>query len=86
MLAEIIERVGPFKLQYREPTFQTLVRSIVYQQLSGKAALTIFNRLTAASSSRIRNSYNASSCSKLRGFTSQPLRGLTSRKPSLCSR
>jgi DNA-3-methyladenine glycosylase II len=48
VLAAIISRVGPFKLQYREPTFQTLVRSIVYQQLSGKAALTIFNRLTAA--------------------------------------
>jgi DNA-3-methyladenine glycosylase II len=48
VLAAIIDRVGPFKLQYREPTFQTLVRSIVYQQLSGKAALTIFNRLLAA--------------------------------------
>jgi DNA-3-methyladenine glycosylase II len=48
VLAAIIGRVGPFKLEYREPTFQTLVRSIVYQQLSGKAALTIFNRLTAA--------------------------------------
>ena len=48
VLAGIIDRVGPFKLEYREPIFQTLVRSIVYQQLSGKAALTIFNRLTAA--------------------------------------
>lgn len=47
ILAEIIARVGPFRIEYREPTFQTLVRSIVYQQLSGKAALTIFNRLTA---------------------------------------
>ena len=47
-MASIIDRVGAFKLQYREPTFQTLVRSIVYQQLSGKAALTIFNRLLAA--------------------------------------
>jgi DNA-3-methyladenine glycosylase II len=48
VLAAIIDRVGPFKLEYREPIFQTLVRSIVYQQLSGKAALTIFNRLAAA--------------------------------------
>jgi DNA-3-methyladenine glycosylase II len=48
VLAAIIDRVGAFKLEYREPTFQTLVRSIVYQQLSGKAALTIFNRLMAA--------------------------------------
>ncbi|MGH9666847.1 MAG: DNA-3-methyladenine glycosylase family protein [Bryobacteraceae bacterium] len=47
ILAGIIARVGPLRIQYREPCFQTLVRSIVYQQLSGKAALTIFNRLTA---------------------------------------
>lgn len=51
VLAAIIERVGPYSIQYREPTFQTLVRSIVYQQLSGKAALTIFNRLVAATAS-----------------------------------
>ncbi len=43
VLAAIIERVGPYKIKYSEPTFQTLVRSIVYQQLNGKAALTIFN-------------------------------------------
>jgi DNA-3-methyladenine glycosylase II len=48
VLAAIIERVGPLAIQYREPIFQTLVRSIVYQQLNGKAALTIFNRLAAA--------------------------------------
>ena len=48
VLAAIIDRVGPFKIQYREPVFQTLVRSIVYQQLHGKAALTIFNRLMEA--------------------------------------
>lgn len=48
VLASIIERVGPFTMQYREPVFQTLVRSIVYQQLSGKAALTILNRLLEA--------------------------------------
>src|SRR5215471_11815667 len=48
VLAAIIERVGPYKIQYREPNFQSLVRSIVYQQLHGKAALTIFNRLMEA--------------------------------------
>ena len=51
VLAAIIERAGPFKIQYREPVFQTLVRSIVYQQLNGKAALTIFNRLMDAAKS-----------------------------------
>ena len=48
VLGAIIQRVGPFKMEYREPTFQVLVRSIVYQQLSGKAALTIFTRLKRA--------------------------------------
>jgi DNA-3-methyladenine glycosylase II len=48
VLGSIIERVGAYKIQYHEPTFQTLVRSIVYQQLNGKAAATIFGRLAAA--------------------------------------
>src|SRR6202167_4509551 len=48
VLAAIIDRAGPYKIEYREPVFQTLVRSIVYQQLNGKAALTIFNSLAAA--------------------------------------
>jgi len=48
VLAAIIERAGPYKIEYREPVFQTLVRSIVYQQLNGRAALTIYNRLTDA--------------------------------------
>ena len=48
VMGAIIERVGPYRIEYREPVFQSLVRSIVYQQLNGKAALTIFNRLHAA--------------------------------------
>jgi DNA-3-methyladenine glycosylase II len=48
VLGTIIQRVGPYRMQFRDPNFHTLVRSIVYQQLSGKAALTIFNRLIAA--------------------------------------
>jgi DNA-3-methyladenine glycosylase II len=48
VLRAIIERVGKYSIEYREPAFQTLVRSIVYQQLSGKAAGTIFRRLADA--------------------------------------
>ena len=48
VMGTIIERVGPYKMQYRDPSFHSLARAIVYQQLNGKAALTIFNRLTAA--------------------------------------
>ena len=45
VLAEIIERVGPYRMQFRDPVFSTLVRSIVYQQLSGHVASRIFERL-----------------------------------------
>ena len=48
VLAAIIERVGPYRVTFREPTFQTLVRSIAFQQLNGKAARSIFDRLVAA--------------------------------------
>ena len=48
VLAQIIERAGPYKITYTEPGFETLVRSIVFQQLNGKAAATIFGRLKTA--------------------------------------
>src|ERR1035437_475964 len=48
VLADIIRRTGPFTMEYREPVFETLVRSIVYQQLSGRVASVIFGRLHAA--------------------------------------
>jgi len=46
VLARVIEIVGPCRLESRrEGThFQALVRSIVFQQLSGKAAATILSR------------------------------------------
>lgn len=47
-MAKIIREVGPCTMGYREPTFESLVRSIVYQQLSGKVASVIFARLHAA--------------------------------------
>jgi DNA-3-methyladenine glycosylase II len=45
VLAAVIDRVGTYDMQYHEPTFRALVRSIVFQQLHGKAARTIFDRL-----------------------------------------
>ena len=53
ILAAIITRVGPFKITYREPTFQALARAIVFQQLSTKAALTIYGRLETAAGGTI---------------------------------
>jgi DNA-3-methyladenine glycosylase II len=47
VLAAIIERIGPCRMQFSEPTFHSLAEAILYQQLNGKAAVTIFNRFTA---------------------------------------
>jgi DNA-3-methyladenine glycosylase II len=47
VLAAIIERIGPFRMEYGEPTFHSLAEAILYQQLNGRAAVTIFNRFTA---------------------------------------
>ena len=43
----IIERVGPCRMEFGEPTFHSLAEAIVYQQLNGKAAVTIFKRFAA---------------------------------------
>jgi DNA-3-methyladenine glycosylase II len=48
VMARIIEKIGPYKIAYREPDFTTLARSIVYQQVSGAAAATMLRRLTEA--------------------------------------
>jgi len=49
VLARVIERVGPCRIELRTAGshFQALTRSIVYQQLSGKAAGTILARFNA---------------------------------------
>jgi len=52
-LASIITRVGPYKITYREPTFQALARAIVFQQLNGNAARTIHGRLEEAAGGTI---------------------------------
>lgn len=47
VMRAIIEGVGPFKMEFGEPTFHSLAEAIIYQQLNGKAALTIFKRFAA---------------------------------------
>jgi DNA-3-methyladenine glycosylase II len=44
VLRRIIERVGPFRMEFGPPEFSSLAESIVYQQLNGNAAATIFKR------------------------------------------
>jgi DNA-3-methyladenine glycosylase II len=53
VLRAIIERVGPFRMPYREPVFETMVRAIAFQQLNGKAAKTIYDRLVVAAGGQI---------------------------------
>lgn len=48
VLGPIIARTGKYKIDYSEPVFETLVRSIVYQQLSGKVASVIYGRFKDA--------------------------------------
>lgn len=44
VMRSIIERVGACRMEFGEPTFPALAESIVYQQLNGTAAMSIFNR------------------------------------------
>jgi DNA-3-methyladenine glycosylase II len=48
VLSDIIQRVGDYGIRFRQPDFETLVKSIVFQQLSGRVASVIFGRLSAA--------------------------------------
>jgi DNA-3-methyladenine glycosylase II len=77
VMASIIERVGVYKMQYRPAEFESLVRSIVYQQLSGRVASVIFARLAAAAG----NPLTPESILKLRSAKMRAL-GLSQQKTS----
>jgi DNA-3-methyladenine glycosylase II len=47
VMAAIIKRIGPYRIEYGPPEFHSLAEAIIYQQLNGRAALTIFNRFAA---------------------------------------
>lgn len=47
ILRAIIESVGACRMEFGPPEFASLAESIVYQQLHGKAAATIFKRFAA---------------------------------------
>lgn len=48
VLAALIRKIGPYRIEYSPPNFQTLAKAIVLQQLSGKVAARIFQRILAA--------------------------------------
>jgi DNA-3-methyladenine glycosylase II len=47
VMRAIIQRIGPCRMEFGPPEFQRLAQAIVYQQLNGKAAETIFKRFAA---------------------------------------
>jgi DNA-3-methyladenine glycosylase II len=47
VMRAIVERIGPCRLRFSPPQFHSLAEAIVYQQLNGKAAETIFKRFAA---------------------------------------
>ena len=47
VMRAIIERLGPCRMEFGPPEFHSLAEAIVYQQLNGKAAVTIFKRFAA---------------------------------------
>src|SRR5581483_2478238 len=47
LMRTIIGRVGPCRMEFGPPEFHSLAEAIVYQQLNGKAAVTIFKRFAA---------------------------------------
>lgn len=53
VLSGIIDRVGDYGIEFRDPDFETLVKSIVYQQLSGRVAHVIFGRVVKAAGGKL---------------------------------
>jgi len=53
VMRDIIHQVGAYRIEFRDPSFETLVKSIVYQQLSGRVASVIFNRLVTAAGGKL---------------------------------
>src|ERR1700727_1048571 len=47
VMRAIIERIGPCRMEFGLPEFHSLAEAIVYQQLNGKAAVSIFKRFAA---------------------------------------
>ena len=60
VMRAIIERIGPCRMRMGRPEFHSLAEAIVYQQLNGKAAVTIFNDLRRWRASRLRRRASSS--------------------------
>jgi 3-methyladenine DNA glycosylase/8-oxoguanine DNA glycosylase len=71
-LARVIDEIGPFRIQrkQRPSIFVALAEAIVYQQLTGKAAATIFGRLCAL----FPNATNGPTAEQILGAPEEELR------------
>jgi DNA-3-methyladenine glycosylase II len=54
VLSAIIEQVGPYRMRYSPAEFASLAEAIVYQQLNGAAAATIWKRFIALAGAPLR--------------------------------
>jgi DNA-3-methyladenine glycosylase II len=48
VLKGLIEDIGPYAIEFLEPDFAALAKAIIYQQLSGRVASLLYDRLEAA--------------------------------------
>ncbi|MGQ9633235.1 MAG: DNA-3-methyladenine glycosylase family protein [Bryobacteraceae bacterium] len=48
VLAELIRKTGAYRIRYLDPDYEALAKAILYQQLSGKVAAVIFDRVRQA--------------------------------------
>lgn len=73
MIKQIVKKMGPFKIEPKEThsLFVSLAEAIVYQQLSGKAAATIYGRVCAL----FPNSATGPTAQELRAMDEALLRG-----------
>jgi methylated-DNA-[protein]-cysteine S-methyltransferase len=82
-LAGVIDTVGPFRMQLgrAQSIFGALAEAIVYQQLTGKAAATIFARLCAL----FPEAHNGPTAGQILGVSDDELRGVGMSRSKLIS-
>jgi DNA-3-methyladenine glycosylase II len=78
VLRALMDRVGPFRIRLERDRFRALIRSIVSQQISGRAAASIFARLQQVVGSGGLTASNLSSfrLEQLRGAGISPQKAL----------
>lgn len=84
VLASIIQRVGPFRLDRRPATYEAMVRAIVFQQLAGAAARTIYQRLQSACEQAVGGQNSERSLYGGFGITPESVLALTEEQMRAC--